>query len=57
MPNLFQDNTKAIPMKPDGNIVRVDMVEQQIGGRLVNLPKDGKSPFMGIRSIGNRDTK
>jgi len=56
--NLFQDATKAIPMKADAQIVRVDMEEQQIGGRKSHLPKEGpKSPDLSILHVPNAGTK
>jgi len=48
--NIFQNSQKAIP-KSDPQIIRVDMEEQQIGGRKSHLPTEGKSDAMGITHI------
>lgn len=52
MPNLFQDPTKSIP-KSDGQIVRVDMEQQDIGGRKSHLPSQGKSSELSIKHVEN----
>ena len=37
MSNIFKDSTKSIPTS-DAQIVRVDMEQQEIGGRKSHLP-------------------
>lgn len=54
MPNLFQDPTKSIPTK-DAQIVRVDMEQQDIGGRKSHLPKEGKGEAS-IQHVPNAGT-
>ena len=54
--NIFQDNTKTVP-KQDEQIVRVDMEEQQIGGRKSHLQSKGKSDVMAISHVPNAGTK
>lgn len=56
MANIFQDNTKSIP-KSDAQIVRVDMEQQDIGGRKSNLPSAGKSGDMSISHVPNSGSK
>lgn len=53
MANIFQDPTTTIP-KSDPNIVRVDMEEQEIGGRKSQLPRDPTGPGMTIQHVPNR---
>ena len=53
--NIFQDQTKSIP-KSDEQIVRVDMQEQQIGGRLSSLPMQNKNDVM-ISHVPNAGSK
>jgi len=55
MPNIFQDSTKSIPKRPDGQTVRVDMEQIDIGGRKSHLPKEGKSPDLSISHVPNKD--
>ncbi len=50
--NIFQDPTKSIP-KSDPQIVRVDMEQQDIGGRKSHLPADMKSDAMSITHVPN----
>lgn len=45
--NIFQDPTKSVP-RSDGQIVRVTMEENQIGGRKDNLPAQSKSDVASI---------
>lgn len=40
--NIFQSSVKTVPTG-DSQIVRVDMQEQQIGGRLSALPSQQKN--------------
>jgi hypothetical protein len=54
MPDLFQDPTTKIP-KSDPNIVRVDMEEQEIGGRKSHLPREKTGPTMTIEHVPNKD--
>lgn len=37
--SIWQNSTKSLPKKPDSQIVRVDMEEDQISGRKSHLPK------------------
>ncbi len=53
--NIFQNNTKSIP-KSDAQIVRVDMEQQDIGGRKSHLPSAGKSSDMSITHVPNAGT-
>ena len=45
--NIFQDPTRKVPTS-DSQIVRVDMEQQEIGGRKSSLPASSKSPDMTI---------
>jgi hypothetical protein len=54
--DVFRDNTKAIP-KSDPQVVRVDMKEQGIGGRLSHLPKGGSSDTLKVSHTANEGTK
>ena len=56
MPNLFQDGTKRVPKKDD-QIVRVDMEQQDIGGRKAHLPGQMKSDAMTISHVPNAGSK
>lgn len=56
MPNIFQDSTKSIPKK-DSQIVRVDMEQNDIGGRKSHLPNQEKSEVMSVRHVPNAGTK
>lgn len=57
MPNIFQDSTKSIPTK-DAQIIRVDMEQQDIGGRKSSLPStSARSPDMTISHVPNAGTK
>jgi hypothetical protein len=53
--DIFRDPTKSIP-KNDPMIVRVDMEEQQIGGRKSNLPMTEKND-MSITHVPNGDKR
>ncbi|MDE2097101.1 MAG: hypothetical protein KGL39_07635 [Patescibacteria group bacterium] len=50
--NIFQSSEKTIPSN-DRMIVRVDMEQQDIGGRKSHLPSEGRSPNMGIDHVPN----
>ncbi len=50
--NVFQNNAKSIP-ESDEQIVRVNMKEIEIGGRLSHLPGQEKSPSMTISHVPN----
>lgn len=50
MANIFQDSTKSIPTK-DGTIVRVDMEQQDIGGRKSHLPAKHVESDMSITHV------
>jgi hypothetical protein len=56
LPDIFRDNTKAVP-KSDPQIVRVDMEEEQIGGRKSHLPKGMKNDSMTVSHVPNAGTK
>lgn len=56
MTNIFNDNTKMVP-KSDGQIIRVDMETQEIGGRKSSLPNQEKSKDMSIQHVPNAGTK
>ncbi len=56
MANIFQDNTKSIPTK-DAQIVRVDMEQQDIGGRKSHLPAQEKSGDLNVSHVPNAGTK
>lgn len=56
MPNIFQDSTKSVPTH-DNQIIRVDMEQQDIGGRKSHLPAAGKSDGMSISHMPNADAK
>jgi len=51
--NIFQNATKSVPTK-DAQIVRVDMEEQQIGGRKSALPAASRSDAMAIEHVPNQ---
>lgn len=53
MANIFQDSQKSIP-KSDGQIIRVDMEQQEIGGRKSSLPGGSKSGAMSISHVPNK---
>ena len=50
--NIFQNSAKSIP-ESDEQIVRVNMKEIEIGGRLSHLPGTEKSPSMTISHVPN----
>lgn len=50
MTDIFRDATKSVPTQ-DAQIVRVDMEEQQIGGRKSHLPAKQSSPDMAISHV------
>lgn len=53
MTDIFRDSTRSIPTK-DPQIVRVDMEQQEIGGRMSALPTKGKSDKMNITHVPNQ---
>jgi hypothetical protein len=53
VPNIFQDSQKSIPTS-DKQIVRVDMEQQDIGGRKSSLPGGSKSGEMSISHVPNK---
>ena len=55
MPNLWQDNTKAIPKNTDSMIVRTPMDQNEIAGRKDHLPNQMKSTEMSISHVPNRN--
>ena len=50
--NIFQNSAKSIP-KSDEQIIRVDMEEQQIGGRKSHLPAQHKADSMTLSHVPN----
>lgn len=50
MTDIFRDSTKSVPTR-DAQIVRVDMEEQQIGGRKSHLPAKHVSDEMSITHV------
>jgi hypothetical protein len=56
MVDIFRDATKSVP-KSDGQIVRVNMEEEELGGRKSHLPKGGKSDAMTVTHVPNAGTK
>lgn len=50
--NIFQNPAKSIPTS-DGQIIRVNMEQIDIGGRKSHLPSQQKSPEMGINHVPN----
>jgi hypothetical protein len=54
--NIFQDSTKKVPTG-DAQIIRVDMEQQDIGGRKSHLPAQSKSAAMSISHVPNASTK
>lgn len=50
--NIFQNNAKTIP-KSDEQIIRVDMEQNDIGGRKSHLPNQMKSDSMSLQHVPN----
>lgn len=50
--SLFQNNTKSLPKKPDDQIVRVNMEQDDISGRKSHLPSESKAGDMSIAHVG-----
>jgi hypothetical protein len=50
--NIFQNQAKSVP-ESDEQIIRVDMKQIDIGGRLSHLPAQQKSPAMGLSHVPN----
>jgi hypothetical protein len=53
--DIFRNNAKSIPTS-DGQIVRVDMEELEIGGRKSHLPSSSKSESMALSHVPNAGT-
>ena len=53
MVDVFRDPTKSVP-KSDPQIVRVDMEEEQIGGRKSHLPKGAQNQNMSVVPVPNK---
>ena len=51
MVDIFRDPTKSLPKK-DEQIVRVDMEQQEIGGRKSHLPPKHVESDMSITHVG-----
>lgn len=56
MSDLFKNPTMSVP-KNDPMIVRVDMEQQDIGGRKSHLPNQDKSESMSIKHTPNANGK
>ena len=56
MATIFSDNTRSLP-KRDEQIVRVEMEQQDLGGRKAHLPPNPKSGVLGIQHVANAGTK
>lgn len=54
--NLFQEPVKSVPSS-DAQIIRVDMEQQDIGGRKSHLPSEGKNPALSIDHVPNAGSK
>lgn len=52
---LFELNQSQLP-KSDRQIVRVDMEEEQIGGRKSHLPGQNKSDVLSVSHVPNAGT-
>lgn len=53
----YFENTAMKAPKGDSQIVRVDMEEQQIGGRKAHLPGQMKSEVLSISHVPNEGSK
>lgn len=53
---LFENNATRLP-KSDSQIVRVDMEQQEIGGRKSHLPGQDKSDVLTVSHVPNAGTK
>jgi hypothetical protein len=51
--DIFRDATKSVP-KSDPQIVRVDMEQQDIGGRKSHLPSQDKNNQLSIVPVPNK---
>jgi hypothetical protein len=54
--DIFRDPTRSIPTS-DPQIVRVDMEQQDIGGRKSHLPSGSTNDRMSITHVPNAGTK
>ena len=52
MTDIFRDSTRQVPTQ-DPQIVRVDMEQQDIGGRKSHLPPKQTAPDMAITHVPN----
>lgn len=50
--NPFSNGDKSIP-KQDSQIVRIDMTQQEIGGRKDHLPAQEKDSRMAVKHVGS----
>lgn len=50
--SIFQNSTKTLPKKPDDQIVRVGMEQDDISGRKSHLPKEGTGGPMSLEHVG-----
>lgn len=55
--NIFQEPSKSIPRKADGQIVRVDFEQLDIGGRKDHMPGARTSGSMAIQHVPNAGSK
>ncbi len=57
MPNEYFENSASKAPKNDPQIVRVDMEQQEIGGRKSHLPGLEKSDALSITHVPNAGSK
>jgi hypothetical protein len=57
MASEYFENSASKAPKSDPQIVRVDMEEQQIGGRKAHLPGQEKSDALSITHVPNAGSK
>lgn len=50
--SIFQNSTKNLPKKPDDQIVRVNMEQDDISGRKSHLPGQDKNSDLTIEHVG-----
>jgi len=56
MVDIFKNNTRKVP-KSDPQVVRVDMKQQDIGGRTSHMPNAEKSDKMSITHVSGGQGK
>ena len=50
--SIWQNNQKTLPKKPDDQIVRVGMEQDDISGRKSHLPGQDKASDLTIQHVG-----